>query len=190
MTEKKHINWVKRAWGAGDAVQDELTLVLEYIEKLAKEDPRDFQDLVDLVDSLPEDNEIHLAGKLFLAEILVDLKYEPIKELLVRIISLPIEDPIAREGYGRVTIRSNQINAASMLVALEDARGKKFLEKFMHIAVAEEKKLIVMELKEILNIMAFRLLLQFADEDESIPSQINREQIEYNLRLLSEPVDE
>ena len=190
MTEKKHINWVKREWGDGKAEQDVLEMTLESIENMAKEDPRDFQDLVDLVDSLPDDDEGNTFMKLLLVQILVDLQYQPIKEFLIKVINLPLDAPIVGEGRSRVTNRSNQINAASMLVALEDKRGKQFLEEFMQIAVAEEKKLIVMELKEILNVMAFRLLLQFADEDESIPSQINREQIEYNLRLLSEPVDE
>ena len=190
MLKLKHRNKVADEWGDGDAEQSHLAIVLDNIEELVREDPQNLQDLANLVESLPEDNEHAISNKLLLAQTLVGMKYEQIKKFLVRLINMPMVQPISNpetpEEYNRKSNRSNQRYAASMLIQLEDERGKQFITKFMETAIEEEKESIVLALQSIVNHLAINLLFQLAAKDKYIASEIDRERAIGHIQRIGE----
>lgn len=158
---------------------------LDAIEKYAKEDTVEFYNLINLFDGLEEDNAYKLHKKMRLAEILANLKHEPIKEFLLRILHLPKNETPIPKSPGEINNRRNQIDAATNLIKLEDIRGKSFLENFVQNSDKNEKILILRGLYDAVSVLGFSFLLELADQDEYFSSNVNREICENNLKALS-----
>lgn len=189
MTKSTKINNILEAYQEMLLAEDGYTIEgnLEYIEKITMESSSEFKNLVNIVKYTPKDSTEQIEIKLSLAEILINLKYEPVKKFLLRIIEMPIEKPCAPEDANITNNRDNQIWAAALLVKLNDARGREYLLKFIEQATQSEKWSIVSELEEIHNnIMAFALLLDLAEKDEYAKSQINTEVYKSNLKIITE----
>ena len=93
-------------------------LGLDEIEVLAKRDPEEFQNLINLFNSV---NSVY--RKLLLSEILITLNYLPVKDFYIALIN-DTENELATEEYGdEWTHTHDKIWAAGRLLFMCDERG-------------------------------------------------------------------
>lgn len=152
-------------------------LEVEFIKKIARTEPEEFKNLVNLFVSLGEETIDEIEDKLELAKILSDLDYEPVKKFLIRVISIPGEN-VPREPYSfGHTQRDNKVKAAGILVKMNDKRGRWFIEEFVNNASEIEKDLVIEVLVGADNKMAVELLEDLIKKDEYIGTKIKFEDV-------------
>lgn len=178
---KKAKNKILKEWNFGYGDPELFSSSLESIEQIAKEDPKELQNLINLFESMPENTANEISDKLDLSDILVNLGYAQIKDFFIKIINHPLEEPSGQEYSYEWTNRDNKIWAAGNLIKLNDTRGENFLKLFIQQASKSEKKWIIEVLTDANNKMSLQLLLDLADQHEDINKDIDRPAVEKML---------
>jgi len=118
---------------------------MESMFALAKEDPVEFRNLINLFDSTKEGSIDEISHKLGLSDILVALHYEPVKEFFIKIIEKTnvIEDSEIDWSNFR-----NQVWAAENLIKMNDELGLEFIQENMENMSENQVRSFVFELAE------------------------------------------
>jgi hypothetical protein len=158
---------------------------LEDIEYYAKNDPEELQNLISLFNS-----EKSVSWKLLLSEILVKLNYLPVKDFFLELIN-DDENKLETEkyAYNCRTHEKNKIEAAALLLRMNDSRGKAFFQKLVKTADDRHLDWIVVVLyektsPEYSSVQGLECLLELTDKYEKIATRINREEVETLLKRL------
>ena len=180
MNKKNEVlSWYKFGFSDPETVGDGL----EEIELLAKDDPEEFQNLIDIFEI-----EKMQYRKMFLAEILTHLNYIPIKNFYLSLINN--ENKLEAEMYeSDLFYNRSKIRAAGMLLSMNDSRGKDFLKKLVETTDEKHLEWIVDELYEEtdpgrMSIMGLECLLELADKHEKIAKRIDHKEVEKLLKRI------
>jgi len=167
-----------------DDDQQATSVLLDGIEEAAIENPEEFEALVEIVEGMKENELCDIWNKLLFATILVNLRYEPIKDFLLRVIS-----------DARKEIREDldlTLWAATKLIAMSDERGLSFFEEnFSKV----EKNMVARTISTLYDCsephrssaVGLKLLLKLADQYEKVENIIDRPAVEKQLEKFLEP---
>jgi hypothetical protein len=161
-----------------------VSMGLEEIEFLAKNDPQEFQNLIDLFNSIER---IHI--KLMLSEILISLNYMPVKQFFIDLVFDDENKLQVEYGCPGWSYEHDKIVAAGRLTFMGDIRGKHFFEKIINNVDQDKLEWIIIELYEKTtpersSISSLECLLELADKYERIAKEIDREEVEKLLKRL------
>jgi hypothetical protein len=166
------------------------TAAHEIIER-AKRDPAEMQRLVDLFYSCKSNKSDDFMDRIRLAELLIYLKYPPVKKFLIDIIEGKDAQAEAMQyGYGWSKVH-DKIWAAGRLIYMGDLKGKYFLEKIIDNLDQDQIKQLALELYEEADpvrcsMATLECLLEFADKYKKIANKIDRKKIEVMIKRLQD----
>ena len=146
---------------------------LANMKTLAKEDPKEFQNLVNLFNSLKENTISEILEKMFYSDVLTELKQQSAKEFLTKIIKRPLNKFPPKESANELSPTKLKIWAACNLVSLDNSVGKEFLEEHIKHATKDEKAWLAETISETENKMALDFYAKLIEKDEYLKSKIS-----------------
>lgn len=146
------------------------------ILQLAQDDPREFQNLISIYESLPEHDNIKIEDKLFLSELLIKLNYTPCEDFLFRV----LDDERANQ--------ENKLVAACNLIKLGLFEGKDFLLDLEPTMFRDEITLAAECLEISTNEMGIEFFLYLEEKYDFVTSELNISYFENKLRGITNKV--